>query len=210
MPVISTSAWVLIMSETPNDENGWKQVLYTEAWKQYCHEDNLAHSSNKLFLSVHAVLVALLTLVTKPLIQAPTIDLFGVCIHGGVTVLGFLAVLVGVTSLALDQHWKSAISSGRAYINLRWCTAIVIENDINLGHIGLASIESNWRTYSNSKPEEKYHPFSDLEALSAIVLPHLPDTRGWGSMLKIVAVLEKVHWAILLGGMLLILMSISG
>lgn len=193
---------------SPPDKDDWKRLLYSEAWKQYCHEDNLGQSRNNLFLGVQAALIALLTLVAKPLLEAQHTQLWNHNIHLGMTTLGLLAAVIGGVSLALDSHWKAVIEAGRLYLNIRWCTVMAIETELGLQQYGPASLEDKWRAFSRENPNRKHHPFPGSDTLKSIEVLPLPKTRGWSSMRKVVSVLEKVHWGVVVVGVLLVVLSV--
>lgn len=195
------------MSGAP-DKDVWKSLLYSEAWKQYCHEDNLGQSRNNLFMGVQAALIALLALALKPLLETEPTYLWNCNIHLGMMVFGCLAAIIGKISYALDSHWLAVIEAGRAYLNIRWCTVIGLETELGLQQYGPASLEDKWRVFSRENPDEEYQPFADSNTLRSIKVPPLPETRGWSSMKRVVTVLQRVHMAMVIVGVLLIVLSI--
>lgn len=186
------------------DLNTWKQHLYTEAWKQYCHEDNVAQTRNNLFMAVHTALISLLTFVAKPLFEIGTRQIGDQTVHLGMLALGFLAFVIGSFSFALDFYWSAVIAADRAYLNIRWCTAFVIEREIGLNKYGLASLEHVYRKFSVENPAANFHPFPDSEELASIEIPILPKKRGWDTIQGSVTILKCVHALIIAVGVALI------
>jgi hypothetical protein len=192
------------------DGDAWKRLLYSEAWKQYCHEDNLGQSRNNFFLGVQGAMIAILTLAAKPLLELPPARFWNHDVYLGMTALGMLAAVIGLLALALDRHWKAVTDAGRAYLNIRWCTIMAIETTMELGHYGLASLERKWRAFSKTNSAKEFQPFSEPESLVSIKVPPLPEARGWSSIQKVVSVLEKIHWGVVVVGVALVALGIMG
>src|SRR5437867_3655820 len=56
-----------------NDE--WLRLIYSEAWKQYSHEDTLGQTRMSIFVGVHSALIGILAIITKPLLDIPAISI---------------------------------------------------------------------------------------------------------------------------------------
>jgi hypothetical protein len=81
----------------------WLRLMYTEAWKQYSHEDTLGQSRMNIFLAVHAALIAILAAILKPLLDMPPRQIGSHQIYIGLGILGLFAVIIGVFSLLLGS-----------------------------------------------------------------------------------------------------------
>lgn len=110
-----------------NVSEDWLKIIYTEAWNQYNHEDNLAQNRTSFFLGIQAALIAIFTAVSGSIIQIGSHRIGVIEINLGFVLLGVLALITGLFSLAIAKNWQAAIETGRQYCNIRWIPIAVIE-----------------------------------------------------------------------------------
>lgn len=191
-------------------KDGWLKILYQEAWKQYCHEDNLGLARTSLFVTIHAVLLALVGGVAKPLIEtAPHRFASGRDLQIGYAVLGVVMLAVGLFLFSLTFPWKSVIVAGRRYLNLRWIPIAVIEELVGVYQGSIALLENKWRTFSAANPGEPFFPYAEHEhkELGWLRLDPLPRTRGWGALESIITAIRFVDGLVGFVGILLLALT---
>lgn len=177
--------------QIPDD---WLRLMYSEAWKQYSHEDTQGQARMSIFLTVQTALIAILAIISKPLLDMPPRQIGSHQVYIGVGILGLFAVVIGVFSLLLGAIWKSANEAGRLALNLRWIPIAAIERMAGLNDVNLAGLEHKWRGWTGGV----YYPYKDIEEL-AEEFPlhgHLPKIRGW-SAIKLTVCLIQVLFALI-------------
>lgn len=161
-------------------------TLYNEAWNQYRHEDNLGLKRTQVFTAVQAGLIAVLALITKPLIALPTMAVNSHVLHIGLIVLGSFMVIIGLLSCFLAFVWRSVTNSGRCYLNLRWFPIYAIEKVAKLDDIDIAGLEDRWRKFfkMEENKKKKFKIYDDIEelAINNFTIGPLPLFRGWASI----------------------------
>lgn len=191
-----------------NESEGWLQTLYTEAWEQYSHEDNLSQSRNNLFLGVQAAMIAILAGISGLLIGMAPIVIGSHQLWVGFGVLGVIMFTFAVFAGHLATHWEEVTKSGRSYLHLRWIAIRAIEERVGLHSINLAGMEHNWREFSESNPGKEYCPFSDSESLRQHTVPPLGEVSGWSSIREVIKIVKRL-WFFLRGiGIMLIVCTI--
>jgi len=189
------------------DKNEWLRTIYIEAWKQYSHEDNISQSRNNLFLAVQAALIAILTGISSVLIDLKAFKTEPDNFWKGIAILGLVSLIFGIFARLLTLVWKKVTEAGRAFLNLRWVTARAIEEKADIN--GLAVTEDKWYRYSKNNPDaEYYHPFLDSETLKDYKIPTKKRVGGWGSILRVINIVNGLWYFIIAVGALLILISL--
>ncbi|MBE7554879.1 MAG: hypothetical protein HS126_27835 [Anaerolineales bacterium] len=186
----------------------WLKIIYSEAWNQYTHEDNLGQSRTNFFLGIQAALIAILTAVSGPIVQIGSIQVGIYEIKFGLLLLGVLALIIGFFSLVIVKNWRAVTKAGQQYLNLRWISIAAIENLAKIERFGLAVLENEWRTFSRQNPGEDYQPFKDIPELEYLRLTSLQKTRSWASMLNVILLLEVIHYFIIVCGVTIIIIAI--
>jgi len=126
-------------------EEGWLRTMYTEAWNQYCHEDNISQSRNNLYLGVQAALIAILTGISGSLIGMDPLTVGSHKIWVGLGSLGTFVVVCAIFATRLAAYWKGVTKAGRGYLNLRWIAIRAIEEHAGMHQVNLTGMEHNWR-----------------------------------------------------------------
>lgn len=191
-----------------NESEGWLRTLYTEAWKQYNHKDNLSQSRNNLFLGVQAAMIAILAGISGLLIRVGPIWIGSHQLWVGFGVLGIITVTFAVFAGRVAAYWKGVTKSGQSYLNLRWIAIRAIEERVGLHLINIAGMEYDWREFSKSNPEKEYCPFADSEILRQHTVPPLGKVSGWSSMLKVIRIVEMLWYSLLIMGIILIAFTV--
>ena len=179
-----------------SEKYAWLRVLYSEAWAQYRHEDDLGIKRSIFYITVQGAILALLAFTSKPLID----DIISLEPSGLLdSKPRLIAILAGLTSVSstllviVAVLWKSANDSGRAYINMRWISAFDIERQLLGQQIGVNSLpaqfENAYRRYCfKTKFPSHYYPYRKggacdgevvVDGLETIKLSLLPKMRGW-------------------------------
>jgi hypothetical protein len=185
--------------------------MYSLAWSQYIHEDDMGQKRDSVFSAINAALIAALAVISPWLWRAGPVHIFHREIHLGLTILGLLTVGLGALSIQLNSHWRSVTRAGKAYLNLRWAVARAIEVYLNLRPIGLAEVENRWQAYSSdANAEDSFNPYPDLFGEQGLSLGPRPRVSGWNSVLHIAKILMLIWWIILTLGLGLIATSIIG
>jgi hypothetical protein len=192
------------------ESDEWLQEMYSLAWAQYTHEDDMGQKRDTVFVTINAALIAALAAVSPWLWRAGPVHIFHREVHLGLTVLGLLTTFFGVLAIQIDSHWRSVTKAGNAYLNLRWSIARAIEAYLNLRPIGLADAENRWQAYSksNESADGSFNPYPDLFGLEGLSLAPRPRVSGWSSVLHIAKVLIIMWWIILASGVAVIAESV--
>lgn len=176
----------------------WYKILYVESWKQYIHEDTLAHSNNTFYLSANGVLIALLTGIASVLAK------FGIIL--GPLLFGITAILMSVIGLLICRAWKGVNATHRAHIHMRWITARAIESDLNLERVGMASLEHIWRNKKHKG--DKFYPFEEDPKLKDHGVILLGKLRGYNSIESVTSWLKVIWLIILIFGMISLIFAV--
>jgi len=126
----------------------WLKLLYTEAWKQYSHEDTLSQHRNTLFYGIQGGLITLFAVLLK--FQ----DNYQ---HDVIT--GLLLSGISVVGVIISIYWQSVTQAGKAYCNLRWASIRKIEKAANLP-LNITGIEHDWKTFSETSFDD-FIPFAN-------------------------------------------------
>ena len=137
-------------------------------------------------------------------IQIDSYRIWAYEVNLGFLLLGLLALIIGLFSLAVSKNWQAVTEAGRQYLNLRWIPIAVIEKLAQIEQIGLAGLENEWRFFSRQNPNVDFHPFKDVPELENLRLPSLQKTRSWASMLNVILFLQIIYYFIVVLGVLLI------
>jgi len=182
----------------------WLRLLYSEAWKQYIHEDAQGQTRMNIFLTVQAALIAILAAISKPLLDMPPKQVGSHQVYIGVGILGLVAVIIGFFSLVLGARWKSVTEAGRLYLNLRWIPIAAIEKSAQLNDINLAGLENAWRKHSKENSGTDFHPYATIAELSEFRLRPLPNIRGWSAISGTITSIQILFLLIMIGGFFLL------
>ncbi|KOF07232.1 hypothetical protein AC739_19545, partial [Planococcus glaciei] len=87
--------------------NEWLRTLYSEAWKQYSHEDNISQKRNNLFLAVQAALIATLTGASGILLKLKALKVGSYELWIGHLALGFILIVFWYFANRLTSFWES-------------------------------------------------------------------------------------------------------
>jgi energy-coupling factor transporter transmembrane protein EcfT len=187
----------------------WLKIIYTEAWNQYAHEDDLGQGRMNIFLIVHTTFFAIISIVAEPLLNNSYTEINGKQYYFGIGSLGLIMIFIGIFTFILAKYWKSANTAGGRYLHTRWLAIASIEIMMDLDEINLANLESNWKKHNQEFPSEKYYPFPNNEKLKEFYLDPLPKISGWSSMEKTIALIQGIDVFILIIGFLLLEFAIS-
>jgi hypothetical protein len=142
-------------------------TLYTEAWKQYVHEDQLTHSRMTIYFSVLGGMTAILAASASSIVKIGMISLSlskvnpawaDRDVNFGFFLFGCFALMLGWLSCRVCRMWTHAIKASRQYVNLRWMTAFAVENILGSFGVAQAQLEDKWRHSPSFKA--KFSPFS--------------------------------------------------
>jgi|SRR5882672_6587640 len=190
----------------------WLRLIYSEAWKQYIHEDTQGQARMSIFLTVQTALIAILAIITKPLLDMPSKQFGSRQIYLGVGLLGLFAVIIGFFSLFLGMIWRSANKAARITLNLRWIPISAIERIAALNHVNVGLKDVNLAEFENKcrdklKSKKDYYPY-EIEGLSDLKisseLTPLPNIRGWSSITWTIWLIQVLFVLITLGGLTLL------
>lgn len=182
----------------------WLRLMYAEAWKQYIHEDTQGQARVSIFLTVQTALIAILAIITKPLLDMPPKQIGSHQVYIGVGLLGLFTVIIGVFSLFLGVIWRSVNKAARITMNLRWIPIAAIERIARLNDVNLAGLEHEWRRSSREKPDADYKPYESIAELAEFRLGPLPKFRGWSSISWTISGIQVLFALITLGGLMLL------
>ena len=192
-----------------NIKDEWDKILYSEAWKQYCHEDNIGVKRMQIFMTVQSGLFGVLALIAKPLIGLTPIQTESSNFHIGLIIFAAFMVIIGTLLFFLSMVWRSVTKACRGYLNLRWLPIFAIEKIAQIGNIDLAGLENCWRRYSKSKHNRgtKYTVYNEIEELANenFKLDLLPRFRGWNSIETITWIFQILSILIIVAGILIFL-----
>ena len=186
----------------------WLRVIYTEAWNQYAHEDNLAQGRNNFFMGLQAALIALWTAFLKPLYEIGEVSIGSYTMHLGLLLLGGSTFLIGLFSFLLTWNWKAATQAGQRYLNLRWMPIIAIEKLAQIHRFGIATLEHEWKQLSEIHPNEPYRPFENIEGLEKCQLKPNTKVRGWSSMLNVISFWLIICGVLVVAGIVLMIVGL--
>src|ERR1700761_6767709 len=105
------------------ERNEWLKILYVETWKEYMHEETIAHSKNTFFLSIHGALLAILSGVSAILVKSPIVKIDLKVFNPSLFYLSFLTAIIGSLALFINRNWKMVSETHRSYMNIRWFVA---------------------------------------------------------------------------------------
>lgn len=155
-----------------------------------------------------ALSTVILTVLARPLIEGSK-NIEGSTVQGdaiklkiGLFLIGIIICLLGGALLVVYGQWKSVTIAGRQYVSLRWISIIAIEKLAGVSRIGMASIENEYKAFSEKKPF--YFPFKDVNDLNNLKLNPLVRTRGWSSMLNVISLWQIIGWIIIVVGILVL------
>lgn len=181
-------------------DDSWLQHLYSEAWQQYRHEDDLGLKRTTVFIAAQAGLIAILGLFASAILQSPS-ESGATEPHVDKLVVGIAIAIVSVVALLLLGVWRGVTKAGRQYLNLRWISARAIEVIKGLDPWGLAGLEDSWRRESEGSDESGVMLFPKHPALTKYKLPRKVAIRGWNSLEWLIILLAVLWAAILVAGM---------
>lgn len=189
----------------------WQTLVYSEAWKQYCHEDNIGVSRMQVFLAVESAFIAVLALISKPLMDLDSVQLGCHSLHLGLAVLAGFMVIIGILLFFLAWVWRCVTTAGRCYLNLRWFPIYAMEKLAQLDDVNLAGVENGWRKFFKSKENrcKKYPIHQDIQELEEekFELGPLPRFRGWTSFESITWVFQVISVLLAIAGIALIFLT---
>jgi hypothetical protein len=186
----------------------WLRTMYTEAWGQYIHEDNLSLARNNLFITIQGAGIGILAAVAIPLIQVEPIMTGPYQFYMGHVALGIILIVFSILGITISKIWSEVTTAGEAYLRLRFISIKAIEDRAAQHDIGLASLEVNWEDFLASHPNQKYYPFSNSKNLRRYSIPPRGNSEGWLSIQKTIKILIKVWFFLSILGILLIFDSI--
>lgn len=189
----------------------WQQVIYSEAWNQYCHEDNIGVKRMQIFTAVNSGFIAILTLIAKPLIGLPPLQVGFHHLHIGLALLAGFMMIIGVLSFFLSWVWRSLMKSSRRYLNLRWFPIYAIEKLAKLNDLGLGVQEDRWKRFSSLKTnrKKKFPIYDDIEELAEqkFTLGSLPLFRAWTSLETLTWIFQVISVLLVIAGIVFIFLT---
>jgi len=186
----------------------WLQTMYEAAWNQYSHEDNLAQERTNLFITAHGALLAILAFATNPLLEAKPVQLGNVQVPIGLSVLGLLAIIIGVSTFILGSIWKAVTKAGESYIQLRRKSLVAIERYAGLEAVHLAQVEEAWRNFSEINRNATYNLFPEERALQDLTLKAYPGVGGWQAPLRAISIIQAIDILVFLAGIILTVLGL--
>lgn len=182
-------------------------IMYSEALKQYIHEDTLSHTKNTFFLSSHGAMLAVLTGVSSVLIKLEPVTYNSISIFYGIILLGFIAILIGILGLTINKYWNSINEAHRAYSHARWLSAIAIETELELTDVGLAGIEHRWKE-NQKKTDNEFYPFKDVLGLEEHKIKDRHSFEGYDSIGGVIKIINILWLAIIFVALLSVTVNI--
>ena len=183
--------------EQLKNRNDWLRAAYTEAWKQYVHEDTLTLQRNNIFVIIQTALLALFGSLTSALIKSDTLVIGAYTAYTGYFFIGIIACVFSVFAFLLLRNWEGVTDSAQAYVDLRWSTCRRIEEAVGLEDEGvnLAVKEGELKLAIGNAAAPTYSPYgrhsvcAELQNFSIVT----KGTIGWGSIKKLIRHL-RVFW----------------
>ncbi len=136
---------------TENIRQEWLQTAYTEAWKQYSHEDTLALQRNNFFITIQTALLAVLASVTTALFSLEPLTLGSYSFYMNYVLIGIFMFTFAAFAQRLLDNWAKATQSGQAFVALRWSTCRNIEEEVDLESVSIARVEEGLRAAIEAK-----------------------------------------------------------
>jgi len=183
----------------------WLERLYSEAWNQYRHEDDIEVRRMQVFTAVEAGLVAVVALIARPMLALSPVVAGANRFHIGLTALAGFMIMIGILLCFLAFVWRSAAKAGRRYLNLRWIPIYALEKYAQINDLSIAAVEDEWRRVfkepANRKKEFAF--YRDIKELAGrFKLGSVPPFRGWTSI-------EAVTWAFQIISVLLVIAGVG-
>lgn len=180
---------LVIFSPKNNSKfDDWLKLLYSEAWKQYSHEDTLCQHRNTLFYGIQGGLMTLFAIISTKNTQLNLVSLL-------------LLAIISLVAVFISDYWKSVTQAGKAYCSLRWASIRKIEKEANLSS-SIAGIEQDWKVFSENSLDY-FVPFPSEPELNKIkIMSNKKIMGGWSSTLKVITILEYFWIGLLIIGLL--------
>jgi hypothetical protein len=193
-------------------DKDWLMALYSETWKQYAHEDQVAQTRGTIFTAILTSILAVLGVLSSSVIQAPCIDFNGYKIYFGLNLLGILWILVIWFLRSLTNSFEKVTLAGRGYVNARGATLRIIESVAGLGLIGPALFEDDWRDKSNKlKNDPKIQVYTNIPNTEKYAnIPRYNFAGGFVFFSEVIKILRRVYLVIQIAGIVLIIIGSIG
>ena len=138
-------------------------IFYSEAWKQYIHEDQMSQSRNRLFMNAQTIFIVLSSAALGLWVKIDPNERL-------IIALPMILTIIAIFGFASTFAWRKVNKAGRAYLNLRWLTIRAIEEALeikgNLAPITLTRIEGDWKRLSFLKTKDNMvQLFAESEVL---------------------------------------------
>ncbi len=176
----------------------WLQVIYSEAWKQYCHEDNLYQNRSSIYLGINTALAATLALVVSRT-EFSSVSLRHQSIPVGGIALSAGALFIAVMGVVIQKHWERLTNVCRAYLSLRLSTARLMEIEAGFENLTLVGLENRWLEWSN-KQSDKSSWFSsgviDPSTKAEYEIRQRPKLGGFQIQLSLIRTLLYMWYAV--------------
>ena len=167
----------------------WLQILYSEGWKQYCHEDNLGTTRNNMFIGINGFLIALMVGSLNPLTEVMGKGLLKIDTS---LCSGIIFSFFGILGFKIAKIWKKLALAGQQYYNMRRTMLRLIEKKACLSSVNLAEKEDQWRKHSKEHPTQSFSLDNNEEFTIAPYCHH----GGWISTSNIASVIKFLWLAI--------------
>lgn len=122
----------------------WHEILYSEAWNQYKHEDNLVQSRNQMYLTILTLLLSVCIGIVTFLLgrNEPNSE---ISLSVNVLISGIVLLIFSIIILIIVKSWSGVTDASKHYVNMRFLVAKDIENKFVHDNLGLAQREDYWK-----------------------------------------------------------------
>lgn len=196
--------------KTPDKD--WLITLYSETWKQYTHEDQIAQTRGTIFTALLTAILAAIGVLSPFVISSPCVDINGYKIYLGLTFLGIFWILVVWFLRAITSSFERVTQAGRGYVNARGATLRIIESIAGLGLIGPSLFEDEWRDKSSKlKDNPKIQVFTNMPDIEGFTnIPRYNFAGGFVFFNEVIKILRNVYLFLQLAGAVLIIIGSTG
>jgi hypothetical protein len=184
------------------DEN-WQRELYTQAWRQYEHENTLSLSRNTSFLTLHTAMLGIPTAV---------LALAGKEANDDKLLLFSLTLTVfGLMAIPLCRYWRRVTDGGQGYLKVRWAVIRALEEKVQLGRFGLATLEEEWRGKRRGEGccEDYVALFPEIPSLSKLQIRYHEECDGWETTRRLIAAISILWTFAICVGFILLIISLK-
>ena len=181
----------------------WITLLYSEAWKQYVHEDNLGQTRTNFFISIQTAIIAIIGFISPSLYNLGTVNNLNFKLNLGLIALGGLWIIGSSFAIFILTKWAVVTKAGKEYVRFRRIQLMGLEKIAGIDNIGISTQEIEWLDKKST-----YFPFKAIESIKSISVKEIKPDSGWISIENAILCLRLIWTIILIIGIFITILGI--